>query len=339
MYTWTPKNRLCVNAAAPLWAHTTCADKFTSFPRILEDCDPDLKFGVCIPNYGETFSVETMRRVALEAERMGYESIWTADHVLMPTQSGTPYEKILESLTSLAYLAAHTSTVKLGISSLILAMRNPVIVAKQLATIDQLSGGRIMLATSAGWMKEEFIHLGSDFHTRGRRLDESIKLIRQLWSQSTNIEFEGQNIPYKMSHAVFEPRPIQKHLVIWIAGASEAAMRRAILLGDAWHPNVSPLDVFKHLVADFRRLPGGKDKPICVRIALDTKVADSIFTGPQGDRRLMLSGNMSENMNTISELQKLGISYILVTPSQNGTTNLADQLESLRTISEHFIRK
>jgi hypothetical protein len=195
-----------------------------------------------------------------------------------------------------------------------------------------------MLATSAGWMEKEFAYLGSDFHTRGKRLDESIKLIKQLWSQP-NVEFEGKNIPHRISNAVFEPRPIQKHLTIWIAGNSEAAMHRAIRLGDAWHPNVYPLDVFKQLVADFRRLPGGKDKSICVRIALDTKASHSIFMGPYGDHRLMLSGNMSENMNTISELQKMGVSYALVTPNQNGTTNLTDQLESLRTISEHFIRK
>jgi probable F420-dependent oxidoreductase len=309
------------------------------FTAILENWDLNLKFGVCIPNYGETLAVEMMRTVAVEAERLGYDSIWTTDHILMPPESGTPYEKTLESITSLAYLAAHTSIVKLGISSLILAMRNPVIAAKQLATIDQVSGGRIMLATSAGWVEEEFVHLGSDFHTRGKRLDESIKLIRKLWSQSTNIKFEGQTIPNRMSRAVFEPRPIQKQLTIWISGNSEAAMRRAILLGDAWHPNVVPLDMFKQIVADFRKLPGGEDKPICVRIGLNVKVADPIFVGPQGEQRLILSGNMSENMKIISELQTLGVSYVLVTPSPNGTTNLADQLESLRVISEYFIRK
>ncbi len=298
-----------------------------------------MKFGVCIANYGETLSVDGMRTVALEAERMGYESIWTTDHVLMPAQSGTPYEKILESITSLAYLAGLTSKVKLGVSSLIMAMRNPVVAVKQLATIDQVSGGRIMLATSAGWVEKEFAHLGSDFHTRGKRLDDSIKLIRRLWSESANIQFEGKNIPHRVSNAVFEPRPIQKHLTIWIAGISEAAMRRAIALGDAWHPNVSPLDTFKKLVAQFRSLPGGKDKPICVRIALNTKLTDPIFVGPQGDRRLILSANMSENRSIVSQLEKLGVSYMLVTPSPDGTAKVADQVESLRAISEHFIRK
>lgn len=298
-----------------------------------------MKFGVCIPNYGETLSVDGMRTVALEAERMGYESIWTTDHVLMPAQSGTPYEKILESITSLAYLAGLTTKVKLGVSSLIMAMRNPAVAVKQLATIDQVSGGRVMLATSAGWVEKEFAHLGADFHTRGKRLDDSIKLIRKLWSESANIQFEGKSIPHRVSNGIFEPRPIQKHLTIWIAGISEAAMRRAITLGDAWHPNVSPLDTFKKLVAQFRSLPGGKDKPICVRIALNTKLTDPIFVGPQGDRRLVLSANMSENRSIVSELQNLGVSYMLLASSPGGRSKVADQVESLKAISEHFIQR
>ena len=298
-----------------------------------------MKFGVCIPNYGETLSVDGMRTVAIEAERMGYESVWTTDHLLMAHESGTPYENLLESIASLAYLAACTSTVKLGVSSLIFAMRNPVVAIKQLATIDQLSGGRVMLATSAGWNEREFAHVGTDFHTRGKRLDESIELLRKLWTQPTSINFEGRNIPHKISDAVFNPRPVQQTLTIWIAGASEAAMRRAIALGDAWHPNVTPLDTFRKSVEQFRRLPGGKEKPIAVRIGLNTKAADPIYVGPQGDRRLILSGNMPENKRLILELQKLGVSYMLVTPNPRGTTPLGEQVESLRSIAENFIRR
>ena len=138
-----------------------------------------MKFGVCIPNYGESLGVETMRSVALEAESLKYDSVWTTDHILMQQNSNTPYERIFDSITTLAYLASVTSNVKLGISSLIVAMRNPVVVAKQLATIDQLSGGRLMLAIGAGWNEPEFSFLGSDFRTRGRRVDESIRLIRK----------------------------------------------------------------------------------------------------------------------------------------------------------------
>jgi len=298
-----------------------------------------VKFGVCLPNYGETFSVDGMRTVAVEAEKMGYDSLWTTDHVLMPPQSGTPYETIVDSITTLAYLAAHTTVVKLGISSLILAMRNPVVAIKQLATVDQFAGGRLMLATSAGWNEREFTHLGADFHTRGKRLNESIRLLRKLWPGGTLVDFKDVNLPQKIGQAVFQPKPIQKRLTIWIAGASEAAMKRAIELGDAWHPNVAPLDAFKPLVKRFRALPGGDGKPICVRIALNAKAEDSVLVGPQGDRRLILSKNMAENEKIISELTKLGVSYALVTPSPSGTIRVTDQVESLRSIAEKFIRR
>src|SRR5436309_7638947 len=133
-----------------------------------------------------------------------------------------------------------------------MAIRNPVVVAKQLATIDNLSGGRLMLATGAGWNEKEFAHLGSNFHNRGKRLDASIRLIRSLWRGETN--FKSRVLGIEFSDAVFEPRPIQKHLSIWIGGTSKAAMKRAATLGDAWHPNVQPLDQFTRLVTEFKEI-------------------------------------------------------------------------------------
>jgi probable F420-dependent oxidoreductase len=298
-----------------------------------------MKFGVCIPNYGETTSVDGMRTVALEAEKLGYDSIWTTDHVLMPAQSGTPYERILESITSLAYLASITSTVKLGVSSLIMAMRNPVVVVKQLATIDHFSGGRVMLATSVGWNESEFRHLGSNFHDRGRRLDESIKLIRELWSNGSNAKFESKRIPHKFSNIRFEPAPIQKELTIWVAGNSRFAMKRAATLGDAWHPNVAPLDIFRNMISEFRSIPESKDKQICARIGLNPKVTKSEYLSPQGERRLILSGNMDENKKVISQLKDLGVTYMIVAPSPDGKVPITDQVQSLRMLSEPLIRK
>src|SRR3989449_3161040 len=188
-----------------------------------------MKFGVCVPNYGETCSTEALRNVAAEAERSGFDSVWCTDHILIPRDSGTPYERIYESITSIAYLAGVTSKVKLGISSLITAMRNPVVVTKQLATVDNLSNGRVMLATSAGWNEKEFSNLGSNFHNRGQRLDESIRLIRTLWSGGRG--FASRDLRQKFDDAVFEPPPVQKHLTIWIGGTSTAAKKQA---GDLW---------------------------------------------------------------------------------------------------------
>lgn len=294
-----------------------------------------MRFGVCVPNYGETVTSEGLRAVAIEAEKLGYDSVWVTDHILMPAGSGTPYERILESLSSLAYLASVTKKVKLGISSLIIAMRNPIVAVKQLATIDVLSNGRVILATSAGWNEHEFKHLGSNFHDRGKRVNDSIRLIRTLWEGKG--EFKGKSIPHEFSDAVFEPRPVQNRLSIWIGGASKAAMRRAIRLGDAWHPNVYPLDKFKQLVREFREIPGGNGKDICVRMGLNIKAPQSEYIGPQGDRRILLSGNIEQNRSIVSELEKLGVSYMVLATNPNGKVSTAEQVESLQIFTERVV--
>jgi probable F420-dependent oxidoreductase len=292
-----------------------------------------MKFGLCVPNYGESSSTEALRTLALEGERAGCDSLWTTDHILMARNSGTPYETIFDSVTTLSYLAAITSRAKLGVSSLITAMRNPVVVAKQLATIDTLSGGRLMLATSAGWNEKEFAHLGSNFHNRGKRLDASIRLIRALWRGETS--FKSHILGIEFNDAVFEPRPIQKHLTMWIGGTSKAAMKRAATLGDAWHPNVQSLDQFTKLVADFREIsPEARRKEICVRIAINPKSEQSEYKSAQGEKRMMLSGNQAQNKQALSSLEQLGVSYIVAVPSPDGKATLPNQVDAIKTLSK-----
>jgi len=250
----------------------------------------------------------------------------------MPRNSGTPYERISDSITTLAYLAGITKRVKLGISSLIIAMRNPVVVAKQLASIDSLSGGRLMVAIGAGWNEREFAHVGSNFHNRGKRVDASIRLIRALWKGETS--FKSRVLAVEFSDAVFEPRPVQKHLAIWIGGTSKPAMKRAATLGDAWHPNVQPLDQFAKLVAEFRESsPEAKTKEICVRIGINTKAEQSEYKSPLGERRIMLSGNQAQNKQILSSLEQLGVSYMVAVPSPDGKASVSNQVESIKTLS------
>jgi probable F420-dependent oxidoreductase len=291
-----------------------------------------MKFGVCVPNYGEYSSPQALRAVALEAEKNNCDSIWATDHVLLPKNSGTPYERIFDSIATLAYLAPNTGTVRLGVSSLITAMRNPVVVAKQLATIDNLSGGRLMLATSAGWNEKEFTNVGSNFHNRGKRLDASIRLIRALWKGKSS--FKSRILGTEFSDAVFEPRPVQKDLKIWIGGTSKAAMKRAATLGDAWHPNVQPLDQFAKLVAEFREIsPEAKTKEICVRIAINPRAEKSEYKSPQGEKRIMLSGNQSQNKQVLSGLEELGVSYIVASPNPDGKATVQNQVDAIMALS------
>ena len=294
-----------------------------------------MKFGVCVPNYGESSSPEALRTVALEAERAGCGSLWTTDHILMPKSSGTPYERIFDSITTLAYLTGITKRVKLGISSLIIAMRNPVVVAKQLAAIDYLSAGRLMLAIGVGWNEKEFAHLGSNFHNRGKRVDASIRLIRALWRGETS--FKSRVLGLEFSDAIFEPLPIQKHLTIWIGGTSKAAMKRASALGDAWHPNVQPLDQFAKLVADFRESsPEARTKEICVRIGINPKAEHSEYKSPQGEKRIMLSGNQAQSKQILSRLEELGVSYMVAVPSPDGKASVQNQIDAIKTLSRLF---
>ncbi|MGH2637741.1 MAG: TIGR03619 family F420-dependent LLM class oxidoreductase [Rhabdochlamydiaceae bacterium] len=300
-----------------------------------------MKYGVCLPNYGEVSSKDGLREVAIESEKLGYDSVWVTDHLLMPKQSETPYETIFETITSLAYIAAFTSRVKLGISSLVIALRNPLVVAKQLATVDVLSGGRVMLAVGAGWNEKEYAYLGSNFHDRGKRESDAIRLIRSLSNFSddrsvNHASFEGKAIQNKFDvEANFKPRPIQKNrLKIWIAGVSRAAMKRATTLGDAWHPNVLPLEKFANLVKEFRETPGARSKEICVRIALNYSAPKSIFKGPTGEKRITLCASESENLQIMSELGKMGVTQMIVVPGADGKMAISDQIQSMRRFSE-----
>ena len=115
-----------------------------------------MKFGVAVPHHGEFANKDSIDKIAEEAEKLEYDSIWVSDHIISPISQGKTYGYIYESLITLSYLAAKTENLKLGTSILVLPLRNPVLVAKQIATLDQLSNGRLIVGLGAGWLKEEF---------------------------------------------------------------------------------------------------------------------------------------------------------------------------------------
>ncbi len=293
-----------------------------------------MKFGVAVPNYGENLSVEGMLTVAKTAEEFGFDSVWTTDHILMPKASGTPYERIFESITSLAFLAASTSRVQLGVSTLIVAMRNPVIAAKQLATIDALSGGRLLFVVGVGWNPKEFGNLGSDFGDRGARVDESIRLVRELFDGITT--FNGQRTGIEFKEAAFDPRPSHR-VPIWIGGTSPAAMKRAATIGDAWHPNISPLEDFRRQVKSFRALTGGSEKPIHVRIGLDPTSTTAEYIGAQGDRRLQFCSDSEANRIILNTLEELRVEGVVVATNPTGKTSIEDQVEGLKMVRDQLM--
>lgn len=296
-----------------------------------------MEFGVCLPNYGETSSPEGIVRFAQEAEALGYSSVWTTDHLLMRQDSGTPYERTFESIATLTYVAALTRRVRLGVSSLVMGLRDPALVAKQLATLDQLSGGRLVLATGAGWYEPEFQNLGADFHRRGKRLDEALQLIFRLWYGEGPVDFDGRILPHRIRQTIFDPKPAQRHVELYIAGNSLAAMKRSVRYADGWHPNLYPLQLFEGLVKQFRSIEGAQNKKILVRVAIDPSRSDVEYTGPQGEKRAMLSGDPEKNRALVRRLESLGVSGMVLAPNYSGKVSVEDQLRAIRLFAQQFM--
>jgi probable F420-dependent oxidoreductase len=180
------------------------------------------------------------------AETYGFDSLWVSDHVIVPRNLKTPYPyspdgsfpippelPFLEPLATLLFVAGVTQRARLGTSILVVPMRNPVITAKMLATLDALSSGRLILGAGAGWMEEEFELLDVPFERRGARLDDYLQVIDALWTQDKP-SFNGRY--YAIDEVGFAPKPVQKpRPPIWIGGHSKRALQRAGRFGDAWH--------------------------------------------------------------------------------------------------------
>ncbi len=198
-----------------------------------------MKLSIEFPSVAYREGADAVRRLAQAIERIGYDHIDVFDHVVMgfpvdgrPAGPYTPSMPILEALMTLAHIAAVTSRVTLGTEVLVLPQREPTLVAKQVSTLDTLSGGRVRLGVGVGWQESEYEALGADFRTRGTRMDEAIALLRSYWTE-TRVDFDGKH--YHAAAMAMEPKPPQgRALPIWVGGNSEPAFRRVGRLGDGW---------------------------------------------------------------------------------------------------------
>jgi probable F420-dependent oxidoreductase len=243
-----------------------------------------VNFGVTLPNfhYGAPPTGEHILAVARAAEEAGFTSVWASDHILVG--SAYPrYGTLYEALATLAWVAAKTERIKVGTSILVLAMRNALLAAKQIATIDDLSGGRLIVGVGAGWNKGEFDLVGASFESRGRVLDESIRAMRTLWT-AERPSFSGS--VYRFDDALFYPKPAQPGgPPIWVGGNSDAALRRTALLGDAWHADEVPPDEFAGRVATLKEqaTQAGRRVDATIRYTVDMNAATSKPANQQAD--------------------------------------------------------
>jgi probable F420-dependent oxidoreductase len=274
-----------------------------------------MKVGLMFTNTGALSQPDLIAHLATTSEQCGIESMWTIEHVVIPQGFQTPYPysrdgkfpggetaPILDPLIPLSFCASMTSRLRFGTAVMILPQRHPIYVAKELSTLDVLSGGRMMLGIGSGWLKEEFAALQIDFKARGARTDEAIMAMRALWRDNPST-FEGKHFHFRQMMSF--PKPLQKGgIPIHVGGHSPAAVRRAARLGDGFFPAPGNLNVLKQLFADLRaecerigRNPAeielsaaGKLTPDLIKTFQDMGVMRAMTIPPGADRDSLSRG-------------------------------------------------
>jgi probable F420-dependent oxidoreductase len=199
-----------------------------------------MRYGIALPNFTDLATPESIQAAAETADRLGWADVWTTDHVLVDRGTASAdYYVNFDALETLAWVGARHPNLGLGTSVIVVPQRSAVVLAKQIATLDALSAGRVVAGIGIGWNEKEFANLGfaDRFHHRGAYLDETVRLWRHLWSGSSE-PFAGRFHP--LDDFVFTPLPAQRSsLPIWIGGRAEPALRRVGRLADGYHSSAT----------------------------------------------------------------------------------------------------
>lgn len=198
-----------------------------------------MDYGLVLPSLGDDANRDGIIAAVALAEEHGFTDVWATDHILIDHAGAEDYGRIYEAITTLAWIAGRSSAIRLGASVIVVPMRNAVVLAKQLATLDALSDGRLIAGFGVGWNAPEFANVGvaERFHERGVYTEEAINVCRHLWSGSRE-PFHGRF--HSFEDFFFQPLPAQGvNLPIWLGGRDERALRRAGRLADAYHASAA----------------------------------------------------------------------------------------------------
>lgn len=219
---------------------------------------------------------EFMIPMARRADELGYESLWLGEHLVFPSkvESEYPYNRqagaplpstpLFDSMVTFAYIAGQTQNIRFGTGIYILPLRHPLNTAKYVATLDALSGGRVLLGVGAGWLKEEFDAAGMPWEKRGSRMEECIAVMRKLWSEPL-VAHRGQF--YEFDELGFEPKPARGSVPILVGGETPLALRRAACLGDGWYGMHHSPESAAERVTQLKELRGPDSSPLEISIA------------------------------------------------------------------------
>ena len=281
-----------------------------------------MKFGFSLANNQGIEDVQDILRLAARAEELGFDSVWASDHVF---NSGHVLQRIgdkpyYEPMTILSYVAATTKSVLLGTSVLVLPNHNPINLTKTAATLDVMSGGRLVLGVGVGAVENEMEAMGSPYAERGAITDESIQVMKELWTQQ-DPSFQGRF--HNFSGMKFSPKPTQNpHVPLIIGGSGRAAIRRAARLGNGWHQSALPLEEFSQKIQYLRERTKTSGRtsgeiPISVSAAMRGREGHALGTDPEeilhkarsyeelGVQRMVISSNTRDPDQMLPDMEML----------------------------------
>jgi probable F420-dependent oxidoreductase len=271
---------------------------------------PAVRVGVHLPQYGQAASSEAISQAARHAEDLGFADVWVSDHTVHPAAQDYPTPYLYDPLLTLAWAGAVTQRVGLGTSVLVVPTHNPLGLANSLASLDSLSGGRVIVGAGVGWSEAEYAALGQDFHTRGRRFDEAIDLFRVAWRDDP-ITFRGEFTSFEDIRLL--PKPAGA-MPIWIGGSSDAAFRRAAAHGNGMQLIGMTPDQARPAVARIREARPEPSFTLSLRTGWD----------PQG----MEPGRIRDELSAYEEA---GIQHVVSAPWRR---DLADWLRSMDLLAD-----
>jgi probable F420-dependent oxidoreductase len=300
-----------------------------------------MNIGVHVVNARPWATAESIVSLGTQAEALGFDSLWVSDQVVIPSELQPSFtygttgcydiqanQNFFEALSVLTYLAGRTSRVQLGTSVLVLPYRQPLVVAKQWATLDALSGGRTILGIGAGFMREQFEALGMDiFDRRGAATDEAIRLFRAAWAPAAEVSFTGE--VYRFQPVRFLPKPTRPGgPPIWVGGNGRRSIRRAAELGDGWHAVRIGVNELRTGVATLHELLhlNGREPADVVTSAKFRLYGPG--TGPRdAPHESELIGPAERIAEKIRSYRDAGLQYLVVDPTQHSAP--AEALEAI----------
>jgi alkanesulfonate monooxygenase SsuD/methylene tetrahydromethanopterin reductase-like flavin-dependent oxidoreductase (luciferase family) len=271
-----------------------------------------VRLGVNVPNFGPGTNADVLRRWALTVEGLGFDLLMVSDHIAVTPDVAEQYPApFYEPFTTLSWLAGLTQGIRLGTTVLIVPYRHPLLIARMAANLNDLSGGRLVLGVGVGWAREEFGALGVPFRERGRLTDEHLLAMRAAWQDES--DYRGGHIP------------------LWVGGNSDAALRRAVRLGDAWHPlRFTPGwmgEAAGRLTA--RAADHGRPRPALMpRIALRQTEAPVTDVG-----RLAGHGTIDQIIADLGQLRSLGADTVVLDPFNGDHRETAHPETAWRTLA------